>query len=192
MSERTGSAVKGLRACKRYIATHDSSGKSVYAEAPAQRFDVIPIGGMARSYAVGSVPAVLAGDVDVNAYKADEGRTSYKRREIVVRPGANLVVVDLKPGGVSAMHRTVSLDFSICVAGEIDHELDGGEKVRLYPGVRRRCTPSTLTLALTCVSRTILYSAEQCIGGRTHRAIHPRGSWRALFLANPSTSPVRS
>jgi len=89
----------------------------------------------------------------VKAYKGEEGLTSHLRPEIV-GPGANLVVVDLKPGGVSAMRRfvgllwmvhrliiraavdrTVSIDFSICVIGEIDHELDGGEKVRLQPGV---------------------------------------------------------
>lgn len=69
---------------------------------------------------------------------------SFTERSIVVKPGANLVVVDLEPGGMSMMHRTVSIDFSICVIGEIDHELDSGEKVRLLPGVRR--DPETIYL----------------------------------------------
>ncbi|KAK5699373.1 hypothetical protein LTR17_023303 [Elasticomyces elasticus] len=124
----------GLRPCKRYIATHDSEGKSVYADSPEQVYKVRDAGAMSRSYSVGSIPANLENDADVEAYKGEEGRTSYMRPDIVVSPGANLVVVDLKPGGVSAMHRTVSIDFSICVIGEIDHELDGGEKVRLQPG----------------------------------------------------------
>lgn len=91
---------------------------------------------MARSHAVGSVPANLTDDADIKAYQAEEGVTSYKRGEIVLpQPGANLLIIDIEPGGVSTMHRTVSVDFSICCIGEIDHELDGGEKVRLYPGV---------------------------------------------------------
>ncbi len=53
---------------------------------------------------------------------------SGDRGEIVpTEPGANLLVIDLAPGAVSAMHRTVSIDFSVCVQGEIIHELDGGQ-----------------------------------------------------------------
>ncbi|KAK5124569.1 hypothetical protein LTR85_001786 [Meristemomyces frigidus] len=136
MVQKIGSAAAGLRPCKRYITTHNSDGKSVYEASPGQVFNVAPnFGGMARSYAVDPVPANLTDDSDIKAYKAADGVTSYKRGEIVLpQPGPNLVVVDLEPGGVSMMHRTVSIDFSICCVGEIDHELDGGEKVRLYPG----------------------------------------------------------
>lgn len=138
MAAQKKAPVAGLRPCKRYIATHDSNGKSIYTESPDQVYNVAneSFGGMARSYAVASMPADLTNDADLKAYKAEEGRTSYRKSDIVVTPGANLVVVDLKPGGISAMHRTVSIDFSICVMGEIEHELDGGEKVRLLPGVR--------------------------------------------------------
>jgi hypothetical protein len=77
-------------------------------------------GGLARSFAVGSVPANLKGNADIEAYRAEEGPTSYTRREIVPpQPGANLLVIDLEPGAMSAMHRTVSIDFSICTVGEI-------------------------------------------------------------------------
>ncbi|KAK3052191.1 hypothetical protein LTR09_006783 [Extremus antarcticus] len=137
MSEQMkGAAVEGLPPCKRYIATHDSNGISVYADSPEQVFNGIPGGGgVARSYSVSSVPANLTNDEDVKAYRAEEGATSYTRREIVnPEPGANLLVIDLAPGAISAMHRTVSIDFSICVIGTIDHEVDSGDKVRLYPG----------------------------------------------------------
>ena len=137
MSYMKGAGAAGLPANKRYIATHDASGKSVYAESPEQCFNGSPgVGGVARSFSVDSVPANLTNEADIKAYRAEEGPTSYTRREIVnPEPGANLLVIDLEPGAVSAMHRTVSIDFSICVLGEIDHELDGGEKVRLNPGV---------------------------------------------------------
>ncbi|KAK4495284.1 hypothetical protein PRZ48_013614 [Zasmidium cellare] len=135
MSQSRGSAAKGLRPNKRYIATHDSTGKSVYTESPDQIFNAVPdVGGMARSYAIDSFPANLKDDADIKAYRAEQGVASHTERSIVVKPGANLVVVDLEPGGMSMMHRTVSIDFSICVVGEIDHELDSGEKVRLLPG----------------------------------------------------------
>ncbi|KAK5175129.1 uncharacterized protein LTR77_000266 [Saxophila tyrrhenica] len=119
-----GTALPGLRPCKRYIAKHDANGVSVYDDSPDQVFNGIPGGGgVARSYSVNSVPANLTNDQDVKAYRAKEGPTSYTRREIVnPEPGANLLVIDLAPGAVSAMHRTVSLDFSVCVQGEIDHE----------------------------------------------------------------------
>ena len=138
MPQMIGAAAGGLKPCKRYIATHNDDGKSVYTESPDQLFNAVPgFGGLARSFSVNSVPANLTGDADIKAYRAEEGATSYTRREIVnPEPGANLLVVDLEPGAMSAMHRTVSIDFSICVQGEIDHELDGGEKVRLHPGVR--------------------------------------------------------
>jgi hypothetical protein len=133
-----GSAVPGLRPNKRHIATHDSNGKSVYAESPEQKFNGIPsVGGMARSYAVSGVPVVMKDDADLKAFWGEDSPASHTKRDIVVpgNDGAHLVVVDLAPGGESSMHHTVSIDFSICVVGEIEHELDSGEKVRLFPGV---------------------------------------------------------
>lgn len=136
MAERKGAAAQGLRPNKRYITTHDSKGKSVYAQSPEQVY----FGPMARSYAIDSVPANLTNEADIEAYTAETGVTSYRTKGIVPpQPGANLIVVDLAPGAVSLMHRTVSVDFSICCVGKIDHELDGGEKVRLYPGVSIGC-----------------------------------------------------
>lgn len=94
------------------------------------------MGGIARSYAFSSVPANLADGADMAAYRGETGPTSYKRRRIVLPvPGVSLNITDFEPGGASPWHRTVSIDYSICVDGELDHELDGGEKVRLYPGV---------------------------------------------------------
>lgn len=108
---------------------------------------------LARSFAVPSVPANLTNDADVKAYLAPaaESMTSLERADIVVPrdnvegskdtlAGANLLVVDMEPGGQSPMHRTVSLDFSICTIGTIIHELDSGERVTLKPGVSHLCT----------------------------------------------------
>jgi hypothetical protein len=123
---------------KRYICTHNSSGKSIVHSSPPQVFH--PFGAMAgaRSYATSTVPAVLKGDVDVSAYLATEGATSHMGTDIVVPTGkgANLIAIDLPPGSQSGMHRTVSIDYSICVIGHVCMELDGGETLELRPGVR--------------------------------------------------------
>lgn len=101
MATSTGFAVRGLKPCKRYICAHDSSGKSVYAESPEQMFNAVPgVGGLARSYAVENVPANLTDEVDIKAYRAEDGKASYTGREIVPpeNSGANLLVIDLAPG----------------------------------------------------------------------------------------------
>lgn len=92
----------------------------------------------ARSYATASVPVVMKDDVDVSAYLDSEGPTTRQGKDIVVptKQGANLVVIDIPAGAQGHMHRTVSIDFSICVIGNVCMELDGGEVLNLRPGVR--------------------------------------------------------
>ena len=98
--------------------------------------------GFAHSYSIPSVPVNLANDVDYKTYLSEGNINSQKSTHIVVPQtaetpnGANCLVIDLPPGACSAMHRTVSIDFSICVIGTIVHELDSGETVTLKPGVR--------------------------------------------------------
>jgi hypothetical protein len=130
---------------RRYICTHDSSGKSIFHSSPDQLYHGRQgVGGMARSYALSSIPAILKNDEDVTKYldsNNESNPVSYQASNIVVPKtdatpnGANLVVVDIAPGGESQMHRTVSVDFSICVLGTIGMELDSGETVTLNPGV---------------------------------------------------------
>lgn len=170
-----------LRPCKRHVATHDDQGKSIYTTSPAQAYHAVPnVGGMARSYAVDSVPANLSNGADLKAYLSKDGITSYTQRDIVVPSdtGANLVVVDIAPGGFSQMHRTVSIDFSICVIGEIEHELDSGEKVKLLPGVstvsafqfRQSLTGKFVqTYGADHRDRIILFNVAQIIDGSMHQ-----------------------
>jgi hypothetical protein len=140
-------SVTDLVPCRRYIASHDSSGKSIYLESsPQQYLGALEVGGFARSYSVASVPAKLEGDGDLKAYLSEEGNTSWTSPNIVTPGGVNFLVVDLAPGKSSAMHRTVSIDFSVCVIGDIIHELDSGETVRLKPGVRILIRRSTQVL----------------------------------------------
>lgn len=86
--------------------------------------------------ATSTVPAVLKDAIDLKQYLAEEGPTSYRRSDIVVPTlkGSKLAVVDLVPGGQSLMHRTVSIDYSICVIGHVRMELDSGDFIDLHPG----------------------------------------------------------
>lgn len=128
-SSVTYDMASGLPPNKRHIATHDADGKSVYAKPPEQAFAQRGSAGyFAKSYSVANVPAVLKDDVDIKAYTGGpENVTSFQSPGIVVpsqggkNNGANLLVVDLVPGGFSQLHRTVSIDYSICCIGTIIH-----------------------------------------------------------------------
>lgn len=132
-----------LKPVKRYITTHDAAGKSIYAPSPEVLFrGAGKRGAIARSYSVANIPATLEDEADIKAYlSGPESVASFQRPEIVVpseggkNNGSNLGIIDLAPGGFSMMHRTVSIDFSICVIGTIISELDSGEQVTLSPGV---------------------------------------------------------
>ncbi|EXJ78361.1 hypothetical protein A1O3_09522 [Capronia epimyces CBS 606.96] len=158
MAERVEN-VTSLPPCKRHITTHDAAGKSVYyGVSPPQQYALVGDGGLARSYSVALVPAKLASDEDLKGYLSADGITSWTQSSIVTPAGANLLVVDLAPGASTHMHRTVSIDFSICTVGEIDHELDSGQVVRLRPGdhiVQRGTMHRWINVSLTEPARFV-------------------------------------
>jgi hypothetical protein len=131
---------------KRHIVSNDTvTRSSTYIDSPELQYKNYPgFANVARSYATEVLPAYLSNEEDVGAYKGTDSIASFNRVEIVVpnegtgalgkAGGANMVILDLHPGAIGHMHRTVSIDFAICVHGEIDHELDNGETIRLYPG----------------------------------------------------------
>jgi hypothetical protein len=53
---------------------------------------------------------------------------------IVVPGGTAGMVVDLKPGASTAMHRTMSLDYRIAIEDEVELQLDDGEVWRAWKG----------------------------------------------------------
>jgi len=73
-----------------------------------------------------SLPVPLASDQDITSYLSPSGPTSFTGRDIVIpgHQGVNLVVMDLQPGQASMWHRTVSVDYSICVMGRLRCEVE--------------------------------------------------------------------
>lgn len=136
---------------KRYITSHEpKTGESIYVDSPELHSATLPSFGTAsRSYATLKLPAELADDQDLKAHLAQDSLTSHTRNtDFVVPPsqmnpktgdkelgGVNVINLDIEPGAIGHMHRTVSLDISTCVMGEVYHELDSGQKVLLRAGV---------------------------------------------------------
>ncbi|KAF2117801.1 hypothetical protein BDV96DRAFT_644141 [Lophiotrema nucula] len=135
MAERQPSATS-LPPVKRYILTHTPTGKSTIHSSPPQQYVRHDAGGFARSYATTSTPVDFTNEADINSYLSTDGPASVLGTSIVVptASGAACLVVELKPGGETQMHRTVSLDFSIAIVGGISMELDSGEVIKLNPG----------------------------------------------------------
>ena len=58
-------------------------------------------------------------------------------RKLAIQPptgGTRFSVLEIAPGNAPYMHRTDSIDYVICLEGEIEMELDGGETVRMSAG----------------------------------------------------------
>ncbi|XEV04707.1 hypothetical protein FSHL1_009994 [Fusarium sambucinum] len=135
---------------QRHITSHDPiTGESIYVDAPALHTATIPgFGTASRSYATLKLPAELADDHDLNTHFTQDSVTSHTRSTDFTVPasqlhpktgdlelgGANVITLDIAPGAVGHMHRTVSLDISTCVMGEVYNELDSGQKVLLKAG----------------------------------------------------------
>ncbi len=112
----------------RYITTHDLTGSSVFSTAisSASVFEAIsPTLDFFLGYITSDFPVRMASDADMNNYcgYVEGGR----KAGITTKGGSVLRVCNFAPGSVTPMHRTVSLDFGIVVAGEVELVLDSGE-----------------------------------------------------------------
>jgi quercetin dioxygenase-like cupin family protein len=77
------------------------------------------------SYVTKTFPVVLKDDIDLEDYT-----DAYASTPKVTVPGGTILrVMDLGPGVSSPMHRTVSLDYSIMLEGEVELKLDLDTKV---------------------------------------------------------------
>ncbi len=118
---------------RRIVTGHDASGRAVIVEDRE-----LEGGGLAESrgtdasffalWATHEMPVAL-GDEALERQRAGSTTTI-----IGSGSGSALRIGILAPGRRSAMHRTESLDYGICLHGECDMELDGGEAVTVRAG----------------------------------------------------------
>jgi hypothetical protein len=122
-----------LPSLKRYITTHDESGKAIISKEVASESAWTSAGPDARfflGYCTAGFPVSLKEDNDIGQYQkyfaAPPGLT--------VPGGTVLRIVDMAPGLLSPMHRTTSLDYGVVLEGEVELVLDSGETRLLKRG----------------------------------------------------------
>ncbi|KAL2825109.1 hypothetical protein BJY01DRAFT_256350 [Aspergillus pseudoustus] len=124
---------------RRHITTLDAQGRSVFT--PEQKILYCDRGGYAVSwtYATSEFPADLRNNADLQGYLSEDRSTPNSvlntgSRIVHTDGGAIFNTTNFAPGTQTVMHRTVSLDFVAVVEGEMELELDSGEKVLLKAG----------------------------------------------------------
>ncbi|KAL4914081.1 RmlC-like cupin domain-containing protein [Aspergillus aurantiobrunneus] len=157
---------KNLRPLSRYITTHNDSGKAIFSSTLSEKMPVNPIpdgADFSLAYTSSHTPARLANDTDIPEYASylEPGNAPG----LVISTGSVCRIVDMRPGALSPMHRTVSLDYGVVLEGEVELVLDSGETRLLKRGD-------------VAVQR-----------GTNHawRNVSPDGSWaRMLYVLTPA------
>ncbi|USW59442.1 Putative rmlC-like cupin domain superfamily, rmlC-like jelly roll protein [Septoria linicola] len=114
--------------------THNEEGKAIISKAvPEQPTPQVVSNGDAKfylAYATSQFPVDMNKDKDLDAYQ----EFASQPPGLVVNNGTVLRHVDMAPGITSPMHRTVSMDYGIVIAGDIELILDSGEARRMGAG----------------------------------------------------------
>lgn len=120
----------------RYITTHDAHGKSVfYTGIPSegQRQPIRDDVDFFLQYTTSTFPVQLNNDDDIRNYqKFLDG----EKPGLIVKGGSVLRICSFGPDSKAAppMHRTMSIDYGIVIAGEMECLLDSGEVRHLKVG----------------------------------------------------------
>ena len=141
----------------RIVTGHDEGGKAILLyNGPAQDSQMRFNGPRTTLFwGTDSLPATNAGDEDI-ALRADE----------VAPPpnGSWFRIVDYPPGFPGRRHKTDTIDYAICMSGEINMELDDGIMVHVRAGdvlVQRGTVHSWINKGdETCRIAFILIDAE--------------------------------
>ncbi|KAF2684640.1 cupin domain-containing protein [Lentithecium fluviatile CBS 122367] len=128
MSQETEQLLEnGLRPAHRYITTHDSNGKTGFSEAVPEplKWQVLENGArFSLAYATEDYPVNLTDNKDVEMYQ----KNLADLPGITIPGGTVLRMVDMDPGSISPMHRTISCDYGVVLEGEVELILDSGAK----------------------------------------------------------------
>lgn len=122
----------GLTDSYRYITDHDENGRSIFSSCPSEAVyeEINPEMDFFVAY-VNQFSPDLNGSADLANYK----KVSKGVQPSITIPGGTVLrVCNFAPGSVTAMHRTMSLDVGIVVAGEVELVLDSGQTRLLRVG----------------------------------------------------------
>ena len=116
----------GLPKINRFITTHNGEAKAAFLNEIDEELPFQELSDGARfclGYATNTVPAQFAQDNDVRTY------TQYLKDKpgVMIPNGTVCRIVDMRPGALSPMHRTVSLDYGVVLEGAVELVLDSGE-----------------------------------------------------------------
>ncbi|KAL4876675.1 hypothetical protein BJY04DRAFT_222851 [Aspergillus karnatakaensis] len=119
---------KNLPALSRHITTHAPNGTAIFSTAIPATLPVTPIpdgADFSLAYTTSTIPASFKNDADIPAYA--EFIKPGNSPGLVVKSGSVCRIVDMRPGAISPMHRTVSLDYGVVLEGVVELVLDSGE-----------------------------------------------------------------
>ncbi|KAH7008821.1 hypothetical protein EDB80DRAFT_717525 [Ilyonectria destructans] len=111
---------------KRFITDHNPEGKAIFSTSVAEELPEQIIGEGYKfflGYTTSETPVNLADSKDIESYK----QYMADPPGIVIPGGTVVRFVDMPPGGVSPMHRTVSLDYGVVLEGTVVLRLDSDE-----------------------------------------------------------------
>ena len=161
----------GLPLIKRVITDHDEHGKAVFSSRIPEQLEWQEVGVIAKfslGYTTSRFPVKLENDIDIADYEHYQQNTPG----ITIPGGTVLRIVDMAPGAVSPMHRTVSLDYGVVLEGEVELRLDSGEGRLLQRGdvaVQRGTNHEWVNTSKTTWARMLYVlqeSASVMIGGK--------------------------
>ncbi|KAK2672432.1 Cupin 2, conserved barrel [Fusarium oxysporum f. sp. vasinfectum] len=144
-----------LRQTQRIITTHNDEGKAIIDTS---------INSDAPFYSLPQRRSALRTRL---RHKRVPRQAHQQRRRLSISTGTILRYVDMCPGHVSPMHRTVSLDYGVVLEGEVELILDSGDKKVLKRGD-------------VCVQRATMHAWRNT--SETEWA-------RMLYVLLPSTKP---
>ncbi|KAE8354351.1 hypothetical protein BDV28DRAFT_147183 [Aspergillus coremiiformis] len=160
----------GLNRINRYITMHDSNGKAIFAPQQDVMYSDRGACGVAWNYAVQGFPVRMQHDVDLTNFFSPDDATETSHRNtgtrIVMPNGFTFGMAEWGPGVSTPMHKTESIDFVAVISGEIELELDSGEKRVMKAGdvcvqrqsMHRWTNHSTDT---TCRMVSVIVAAEK-------------------------------
>ncbi|KAL2811700.1 hypothetical protein BJX63DRAFT_272049 [Aspergillus granulosus] len=131
----SSNAEKTLRPLARYITTHNDSGQAIFSTTLSEKMPVAPIpdgADFSLAYTTSTYPASISSESDIQSYASylEPGASPG----LVISSGSVCRIVDMRPGALSPMHRTVSLDYGVVLEGVVELVLDSGETRTLHRG----------------------------------------------------------